>query len=112
MRNPILGIAIAIVFAASSQSALAGKIAATGSHYKGGTITVRKAGKGQQEYLRASTGPTVPPKPGGSTGKVTHKDISVTKHVDSATPLLMNKPVGGSTGPTKPPLPTTSGRHQ
>jgi len=103
MRNPILGIAIAIVFAASSQSALAGKIAATGSHYKGGTITVRKAGKGQQEYL--TTQPT-------STGKVTHKDISVTKHVDSATPLLMNKPVGGSTGPTKPPLPTTSGRHQ
>jgi hypothetical protein len=93
MRNPILGIAIAIVFAASSQSALAGKIAATGSHYKGGTITVRKAGKGQQEYLRGSTGPTVPPKP-------TQGNI------------LGNSTVGGSTGPTKPPLPTTGRLHQ
>jgi hypothetical protein len=33
-----------------------------------GTITHRKAGKEQQEFLRASTGPTVPPKPSGSTG--------------------------------------------
>jgi hypothetical protein len=48
---------------------------------------------------------------GGSTGRATHKDISVTKKVDKSSPLLMNKPVGGSTGPTKPPLPT-AGRRQ
>jgi hypothetical protein len=50
------------------------------------TITVRKAGKEQQEYLRGSIGPTVPPKPVGST---------------LAAPKL-----GGSTGPTVPPRPT------
>jgi hypothetical protein len=51
-----------------------------------GTISVRKAGKDQQEYLRGSTGPTVPPKPVG--GAI-------------AAPKL-----GGSTGPTVPPKPT------
>jgi hypothetical protein len=90
MRNPTVAIAIAFVLAAPG-------IALAQDKHKD-WIEV-------ESYSHTGTQPT-------ATGKVTHKPLTATKRVDSASPLLMNKTVGGSTGPTKPPLPTTGGRRQ
>jgi type VI protein secretion system component Hcp len=98
MSNPILGVAIALVLAAPC-TALA-------------QSPSLNFGKIEHEYKEQKPdGAARDPQSGLPTGKRMHKPYTVTKQVDSASPLLMNKPVGGSTGPTKPTLPTT-GRHQ
>jgi type VI secretion system (T6SS) effector Hcp len=91
MRNPILAITIAFVLAAPC-TALAGE-------------------KNKEKYIELQ-GYNQGVNNAGSTGKVTHKPVTVIKQTDSASPLLMNKTVGGSTGPTKPPLPTTGTQHR
>jgi type VI protein secretion system component Hcp len=100
MRNRILPIAIAFVAAAPCAGF-------AGDKNKNKGIEVQDYGFGASMPVTTSRSDG-----GGSTvGRVTHKDISTTKYQDKASPLLMNK-VGGGTGPTKPPLPTTSGRRQ
>jgi hypothetical protein len=83
----------------SDRPNIRGKTAeATATQRKEGTITHRKAGKGQQEFLVA---PSQQNKP--------QLQINQQK-----SPLQSNqlKSLGGSTGPTKPPLPTTGGQRQ
>jgi Type VI secretion system effector, Hcp len=90
MRNPVLALTIAFVLAVPC-------IALAQDKHKD-WIEV-------ESYSHTVTQPT-------SAGKITRKPITVPKPIDTASPLLMNKTGGGSTGPTKPPLPTTAGRRQ
>ena len=87
----------------------------------------------EHEYKeQKSDGAVRDPQSGLPTGKRMHKPLAVTTSVGSASPALttQNKPltttvnpalqgnvlqngtVGGSTGPTKPTLPTTGGQRQ
>jgi hypothetical protein len=71
---------------------------ATITQRKEGTITHRKAGKGQQEFLAAPS-------------QQNKQQLQINQQ---KSPLQSNqlKSPGGSTGPTKPPLPTTGGQRQ
>jgi hypothetical protein len=68
---------------------------ATMTHMKEATITHRKAGKGQQEYLVAPS-----------------QQNKQQLQINQQNSPLQKGTLGGSTGPTKPPLPTTGGRRQ
>jgi type VI protein secretion system component Hcp len=94
MRNPVLAIAIVFVLA----------VPCTALGEKKKYIEV------QQPSFGASNGPTSTSAK-GSTGKVTKTPFTITRYVDKASPVFFMKPVGGSTGPAKPTLPTT-GRRQ
>jgi len=99
MRNPILATAIAFVLAAPCTAFAGEKNKEKSIEVQGYSWGVNNAGS-----MSKSTG--------GGTGKVRHQDFSITKYQDKASPLLMNKTIGGSTGPTKPPLPTTGTQHR
>jgi len=119
MRNPILPVAIAFVLVAPC-TALA----------QSTSLNFQKI---EHEYKeQKSDGAVRDPQSGLPTGKRMHKPLAVTTSVGSASPALttQNKPltttvnpalqgnvlqngtVGGSTGPTKPTLPTTGGQRQ
>jgi hypothetical protein len=68
---------------------------ATMTHMKDATITHRKAGKGQQEFLVAPS-----------------QQNKQQLQINQQNSPLQKGTLGGSTGPTKPPLPTTGGRRQ
>jgi type VI protein secretion system component Hcp len=74
-------------------------------------LTVRKAGGRQQvEYLNSPSS-----SPPAKLGRVQHGDIKIIKHLDKSSPILLqsSSPAGGgSAGPPKPTLPTTSGQHR
>ena len=121
MRNPIVA---ALCFAAVGMLVLGPTFVSAQSYEayqkikgakQGNTatsrLTVRKAGESQKEYL-TTTQNSMSKTTGGGTGKVRHNDLSITKWQDQASPIFMNKPLGGSTGPTKPtivPRDATSG---
>jgi hypothetical protein len=109
MRNPVLA---ALCFAAVGMLVLGPTFVLAQSYEayqnikgakQGNTatsrLTVRKAGESPTEYLTTTQNSKTT---GGGTGKVRYNDLSITKKLDQASPIFMNKPLGGSTGPTKP----------
>jgi type VI protein secretion system component Hcp len=99
VRNPVLAIAIAFMLATPCT-------AFAGEKKQKDAIEINSYSWG------ASNAGSMSKSTGGGTGKVRYHDFSITRKVDKASPILMSKPVGGSTGPTKPTLPTTATQHR
>jgi hypothetical protein len=96
MRNPILAIAIAFVLAAPCTMAFAQSLEAYGKFQ----------GSKQGKYEPPPPPPPPPPKTG------TVKPVSPTVNPALQGNVLQKGTVGGSTGQTKPTLPTTGRLHQ
>jgi type VI secretion system secreted protein Hcp len=98
MRNPILPIAIAFALATPCT-------AFAGEKNKEKNIEVQSYSWG------APNAGSMSKSTGGGTGKVRFNDLSITRKIDRASPIFFDK-AGGSTGPTKPTLPTTGTQHR